>query len=357
MKRKDEKDQDDKLPEDSEPDLLAETAEKGIDASVVPLSEIYRYLSQFAVQQQERARTVPPIDLSLRRFGVVSGLRPVDFRVNQSFSDTGSEVSLLFRLVRDTPVNISCQVSAGDEDIPAALRRNGIVVLSSRIRTGEGGLGVLSMEVAPDFPIRVIFKGMLGSERIVIEATNVWSVGERVFQIAPEEIDSYFFELLGKLLSFESRELIDRLEEAPPESLVIPSPGVEQTVQTEPVSANILTFDLSQRIRHKTLRLIYQGEEFVFDRTHPVCRLGRRMPADIQVRSRFVSREHATLILENRQFMLRDHSSNGTYVRPEGKPTYMLHHVSQRLEGVGVISLGEEISPGNPDLIYYEVGE
>lgn len=357
MKRKDEKDPDERLLEDSEPDLLAETAEKGIDVSVAPLSEIYRFLNQFAVEQQERSQTRSLIDLSLRRFGVVSGLRPVDFRVNQSFSDTGSEVTLQFRLVGESPVRVSCQVSAGDEDIPASLRRNGIVVLSSRIRTENSGLGVLSMDVAADFPIRIIFRGMLGAERIVIEMTNVWSIGERTFQVDPAEIGSHFLDALGKLLSFDSRELIDGLEEASPESLVVPVPVVEQTIQTEPVSADILTFDLSQRTRHKTLRLIYQGEEFVFDPAHPVCRLGRRMPADVQVRSRFVSREHATLILENRQFMLRDHSSNGTYVRPEGKPTYMLHHVSQRLEGVGVISLGEEISPGNPDLIYFEVRE
>lgn len=340
-----------------DPDLLAETAEKGIEASVVQLSAIYSFFNQYIAARSRDGDEARRVDLSCERFGVIPSLTAVDFRTDQSFSDAGSQVDFRFRLVRDLPIDIACPVSLNDDDIPLALRRDGVIVLSSRIRRGGAEHGVLSMEIAPDIPVGLTFRSVLGSSDIQLETRNIGTLGSRGFRFSSRRVGPEFFDSLEQLLRFDSLTLLDEFEEQSEASATLPSPQIEQTIQTETVSADILTFDLSRRARQKSLRLVYQGEEFIFNSEHPVCRLGRRMPADIQIRSRFVSREHATLILDNRQFSLRDHSSNGTYVRPEGRPTYMLHHASQKLEGVGVISLGEEISLSNPDLIYYEIRE
>ncbi len=337
-----------------DPDLLAETAEKGIEASVVQLSAIYSFFNRYIAGDAGESRSV---DLSFGRFGIIPALHAVDFRTDQSFSDAGSQVDFRFRLVRELPIDITCPVSLNDEDIPLALRRDGVIVLSSRIRRSGAEHGVLTMEIAPDIPVGLTFRAVLGASDIQLETRNIGTLGNRVFRLHPGQVDQAFFDGLAQLLRFDSLTLLDEFEEQSGVSEGSLTPQIEQTVQTDVVSADILTFDLSRRVRQKSLRLVYQGEEFVFNSEHPVCRLGRRMPADIQIRSRFVSREHATLILDSRQFSLRDHSSNGTYVRPEGRPTYMLHHASQKLDGVGVISLGEEISLSNPDLIYYEIRE
>ncbi len=341
--------------EQNEPDFLAETAEKGIDASVAPLLLIHAHFNQM-VNPEGSTTTHSEVDFSLAEFGSISNLTQKAFQVEQLFSDAGSEVSLRFHLSRETSAKIEYPLFEDDKDVPTLLRHDGVIVLSSRVRVSSDNQSVLSMEIAGDIPVSLAFHGQLGSDYLLLKTQNVGSIGRSAYRIDPSHVDDAFFTAMDQFLSFESQDFLKLLVKIDPQEVVpAPPPRLEQTLQTEPVPANILTFDLSKRPRQKILTLVYQGQESLFQDDNPVCRIGRRMPADIQIRSRFVSREHATVILDKKQFTLRDHSSNGTYIRPDGKPTFMLHHASQKLSGKGVISLGEELSTDNPDLIYYDI--
>lgn len=339
----------------NEPDFLAETAEKDIDASVAPLLLIYSYLKQLANPAKTRSKR-PPVSFSLAEFGTITDLAQKDFQTEQLFSDAGSEVSLKFRLTRKQSAKVEYPLFEDDKDVPTLLRHDGVIVLSSRVRISSKNQSILSMDIAGDIPVLLVFRGQVGADHLLIKTRNTGSIGVSSYRIEPKQVDEAFFVALDQFLGFENQDFLKLLEKFDADkATVVPPPKLEQTLQSDPVSANILTFDLSQRPHQKTLTLVYQEQECLFQVNSPVCRIGRRMPADIQVRSRFVSREHATIILEKKQFTLRDHSSNGTYVRPDGKPTFMLHHASQKLSGKGVISLGEEISADNPDLIYYDI--
>lgn len=341
--------------EQNEPDFLAETAEKGIDSSVAPLLLIHTYFSQLA-NLKGSATTHPEVNFSLAEFGSIPNLTQKAFRVEQLFSDAGSEVSLQFHLSREQPARIEYPLFEDDKDVPTLLRHDGVIVLSSRVRVSSNNQSILSMEIAGDIPVSLVFRGQLGSDYLLLKTQNVGSIGRCAYRIDPHSVDDAFFTALDQFLSFENQAFLKLLVKIDPQEVVpVPPPKLEQTLQSEPVSANILTFDLSNRPRQKVLKLVYQEQQSLFQDDNPVCRIGRRMPADIQIRSRFVSREHATVILDKKQFTLRDHSSNGTYIRPDGKPTFMLHHASQKLSGKGVISLGEEISADNPDMIYYDI--
>jgi hypothetical protein len=105
----------------------------------------------------------------------------------------------------------------------------------------------------------------------------------------------------------------------------------------------------------KRVVLRYRGQEQRFDSSYAACHLGRKYPADIIVRSRFVSRDHATMGLHENQFVLHDHSRNGIYIQPEGQEMIHLNHGRYRLEGRGVFCLGETSTSSHPDLICYEV--
>lgn len=83
-------------------------------------------------------------------------------------------------------------------------------------------------------------------------------------------------------------------------------------------------------------------------------RLGRNKRCDLRIQGKHVSRLHAAVEDRADGFYLVDHSSNGTFVLHESGKTYRLRSgVAARLEGAGLISLGDRVDPANPDLIRY----
>ena len=107
--------------------------------------------------------------------------------------------------------------------------------------------------------------------------------------------------------------------------------------------------------RTNPIKLNYKDQEIELDLTDLPCRLGRKSPAEIKVNSPHVSREHATIAIEGSKLCIRDHSSNGTYIRPEGEEQFKLKDNYYQLKGRGMISLGEPIDDENMDTVYYSV--
>jgi class 3 adenylate cyclase len=81
--------------------------------------------------------------------------------------------------------------------------------------------------------------------------------------------------------------------------------------------------------------------------------LGRGAECSLVVPSASASRAHAEVLSRGGRFYLEDHSTNGTYVRPEGANEIFVHRDQVLLQGSGLIRLGEPISVKGPLDIEY----
>ena len=93
------------------------------------------------------------------------------------------------------------------------------------------------------------------------------------------------------------------------------------------------------RARAFLLQLSYQAKTIRLNPLMNRLLLGRAATCDIVVDEPTVSREHAEITFTNGQFVIRDFSSNGSYVVSDGLP-YPLQRSSLQLRGRGTIFLG-----------------
>ena len=85
----------------------------------------------------------------------------------------------------------------------------------------------------------------------------------------------------------------------------------------------------------------------------PPLRIGREKDCEVVVASDNASRQHCTIERRREKFVLRDHSTNGTYVTVDGEPEFMLHREEYILRGHGWLSFGEPRAKGGELLEYY----
>jgi adenylate cyclase len=85
----------------------------------------------------------------------------------------------------------------------------------------------------------------------------------------------------------------------------------------------------------------------------PPLHIGRDKDCEIVVTGENASRQHCTIERRRQKFVLRDHSTNGTYVTVDGEPEFGLHREEYILRGHGWISFGEPRVPGAELLEYY----
>ncbi len=83
--------------------------------------------------------------------------------------------------------------------------------------------------------------------------------------------------------------------------------------------------------------------------------IGRGAECSLVVPSSSASRAHADVVSRGGRFYLEDHSTNGTYVRPEGANEVFVHRDQALLQGSGLIRLGEPISVKGPLDIEYSI--
>lgn len=115
----------------------------------------------------------------------------------------------------------------------------------------------------------------------------------------------------------------------------------------------------AQRIQ---LILKYQDKLVSITQETPALVLGRGQHCDLVIDSSLASRAHAKVEFRWGDLVLTDHSTNGTYIKPEqgkrrtdGKPV-RLHRREMVIRGKGVISIGVDVGEADPScLVYYEV--
>jgi adenylate cyclase len=109
-----------------------------------------------------------------------------------------------------------------------------------------------------------------------------------------------------------------------------------------------VTVTLGGRRRSKgkgiRLRLKHKDKELVRRREGDSVTLGRDVECDMVVMDHSASRLHCTIERRHDQFVLKDHSTNGTFVTVEGEPEVLLQREEFALRKHGWIALGQSRS-------------
>ena len=92
--------------------------------------------------------------------------------------------------------------------------------------------------------------------------------------------------------------------------------------------------------RHPALRLTYQDKVLVRRREREFVVMGRDPALDVVIDEATASRRHCHIVRREGKFVLRDHSTNGTYVTIAGEGEVHLHVDSLVLRKTGWIALG-----------------
>lgn len=103
------------------------------------------------------------------------------------------------------------------------------------------------------------------------------------------------------------------------------------------------------------LDLILGAIILTVDERCPLCTIGRQAGNDIIMKYPRVSRRHAKIEKRKHKFILKDTSSNGTYVKTGDFDTVCIKNDEIQLIGKGVISPGRQASSSSPGAIHYHL--
>ena len=87
----------------------------------------------------------------------------------------------------------------------------------------------------------------------------------------------------------------------------------------------------------------------------PVCTIGRQAENDIILKYPRVSRRHAKIEKRGAKFILKDTSSNGTFLKIGNLETLRLGNDEIQLIGKGIIFPGREATSSSPGAIHYQL--
>jgi len=102
--------------------------------------------------------------------------------------------------------------------------------------------------------------------------------------------------------------------------------------------------------------LTYAGKEYTIDPTKTPFVIGRDDSCNLTVNSSFASRQHCKILFHNKNFILKDNSTNGTFVRMGGSQPVKLSDGMTSINGNGAIKLGEAMTVGDNNVIAFKVG-
>jgi adenylate cyclase len=100
------------------------------------------------------------------------------------------------------------------------------------------------------------------------------------------------------------------------------------------------------RMARQALRLQYRGGELPQRRDTESISIGRDPASGLVVHDEMASRQHCTIERRQEQFVLRDHSTNGTYVTFDGDVEITVRRSEVSLRRHGWISFGQPRKPG-----------
>jgi adenylate cyclase len=122
-------------------------------------------------------------------------------------------------------------------------------------------------------------------------------------------------------------------------------------------SADITDFPVTHAARKPaslTLRLLYQGKQIVRRRLQESITLGRDSASMVVVTEATASRQHCLIERRQDKYVVRDYSSNGTFITVEGeRGETILRREETTLRGHGWIAFGKSRADGAEALEYW----
>ena len=102
------------------------------------------------------------------------------------------------------------------------------------------------------------------------------------------------------------------------------------------------------------MQLSFQDSKIALLANTPALTIGRDMNCGITVKGNLVSRQHAIIEYRRGKFLIRDQSTNGTYILTDDGRSVYLRREEFPLWGEGIISLGKTIfDKDDPNLIHF----
>jgi pSer/pThr/pTyr-binding forkhead associated (FHA) protein len=121
---------------------------------------------------------------------------------------------------------------------------------------------------------------------------------------------------------------------------------------SEDVGQTLFNIESLPAIRE--LSLSYKGEIFTVGQSSAPFIIGRDESCDLSVDSQFASRQHCRLLYQNKNFVIEDSSTNGTYIRiAMGQPS-QLNKSLIAITGNGMLKLGEAMAVGDKNVIQFK---
>jgi len=131
--------------------------------------------------------------------------------------------------------------------------------------------------------------------------------------------------------------------------------GVYECVWEQEALTIIQSKPLDALVPSVCLELYYHGQLFMVNQEHAGLTMGRQGYNDLVVSDYCVSRSHARISYRRGQFVFVDQSTNGSYLVIQGEKPLHLKRDQAPLYGSGVLSLGREVVPDSPELIYFRI--
>jgi adenylate cyclase len=103
------------------------------------------------------------------------------------------------------------------------------------------------------------------------------------------------------------------------------------------------------------LRLLYETRETVLSPGDNDCVVGRDADCGIVVETAYASRHHCTVTWQHDKFVLKDHSSNGTWLQLGRAEPLHVHHETVPLTGAGSIKIGQAFGDDATGLILFKI--
>jgi class 3 adenylate cyclase len=119
----------------------------------------------------------------------------------------------------------------------------------------------------------------------------------------------------------------------------------------------IHTAPITQSLTTKTLILEYNNKTYRMPPTQGSVGIGRDPKNELVVNASSASRSHAVLEYYRGKYVLKDISTNGTYLTTQNQQSLYLRRETIPLLGHGKIGLGEPVSEQNQHLISYHFQE
>lgn len=120
-------------------------------------------------------------------------------------------------------------------------------------------------------------------------------------------------------------------------------------------TSNLTQFNMAAIQIVSGLTLSYDGKDYDIDPTKVPFIIGRDASCHLTVNSPVASRQHCKILFHNKNFILKDCSTNGTFVRSGGSQPVRLTDSMTTLNGNGSIKLGDAMKVGDKDIISFKV--